>query len=222
MMCRDLLSYHLRTLPRVFAILKPDFIMLSEDMSYRNGPMLSEKFFNEFLAPYYRELVPFLKENDVPLFLDSDGNFSEMIPWLLAVGMDAQAMSWQPQIPSVRAAASVWQLCRITSGTVDYWNARSSGPPTKKDTCTTGSAATIRLDVQLSQRPIGAWCSITTIRSRPRVSATRHNGTSHSPWPPSQSLAPHRQFCSARQVIWSRTQETNHQATQRIPSKEQP
>ncbi len=95
-------------LARVFAILKPDFIMLSEDMSYRNGRMLAEKFFNEFLAPYFRKLVPFLKENDVPLFLDSDGNFSEMIPWLVVVGMDAQAMSWQPQIPSVRAAASIW------------------------------------------------------------------------------------------------------------------
>ena len=92
MMCRDLLNYHLRTLPRVFEVLKPDFVMLNEDMSYRGGPMLSEQCFNEFLAPYYRKLVPFLQENDVPLLVDSDGDFSEMIPWLLAVGVDG----WLP------------------------------------------------------------------------------------------------------------------------------
>ena len=44
------LNYHLRTLPRVFEVLKPDFVKLNEDMSYRGGPMLSEQCFNEFLA----------------------------------------------------------------------------------------------------------------------------------------------------------------------------
>ena len=30
----------------------------AEDMSYNHGPMLSKALFDEFLAPYYRRLVP--------------------------------------------------------------------------------------------------------------------------------------------------------------------
>jgi len=27
-------------------------------MSYNNGPMISERHFDEFIAPYYRQVVP--------------------------------------------------------------------------------------------------------------------------------------------------------------------
>ena len=35
---------------------------IAEDMSYNHGPMISERHFDEFLAPYYRQLMPRVQE----------------------------------------------------------------------------------------------------------------------------------------------------------------
>ena len=40
----------------------PTFATIAEDMSYNHGPMISERHFDEFIAPYYRQLVPRLQE----------------------------------------------------------------------------------------------------------------------------------------------------------------
>jgi uroporphyrinogen-III decarboxylase len=65
-----------------------DFIVFGEDMSYNNGPMLSKELFDEFLAPYYREIIPYIKKLDIPLFLDSDGDITQAIDWYASVGVD--------------------------------------------------------------------------------------------------------------------------------------
>ncbi len=61
---------------------------IAEDMSYNKGPMISKQTFEEFLAPYYRELVPRLQEHDIPLFMDTDGDVKLLVPWLQELGMD--------------------------------------------------------------------------------------------------------------------------------------
>ena len=38
---------------------------IAEDMSYNHGPMISRKLFDEFVAPYYRWLIPRLQEFDI-------------------------------------------------------------------------------------------------------------------------------------------------------------
>ncbi len=45
----------------------------AKDMSYNNGPMISERHFDEFIAPYYRQLVPRLLEKNVIPLVDMDG-----------------------------------------------------------------------------------------------------------------------------------------------------
>ena len=51
--------------------------------------MISPDLFDEFIAPYYRELIPFLKERGAgEIFLDTDGDFTLMIPNLMACGID--------------------------------------------------------------------------------------------------------------------------------------
>ncbi len=70
-------------------LLSPAFITLGEDMSYNHGPMLSKKLFAEFLAPYYRQVVPVLRQAfDCLVIVDSDGLVDELIPWLIEVGVD--------------------------------------------------------------------------------------------------------------------------------------
>jgi hypothetical protein len=87
-MNRDLAEYHLKCLEIFCEIAKPDFITFAEDMSYNNGPMLSEKLFDKFMLPYYQTLVPRLKELDIKIIIDSDGDISECAGWFRRAGAD--------------------------------------------------------------------------------------------------------------------------------------
>jgi len=79
---RDLLEYNKEVLARVCRISTPDFITVAEDMSYRSGSMISQEHFNEFMRPYYLELVAYAKECGIPkVLVDTDGNFYQLIPW---------------------------------------------------------------------------------------------------------------------------------------------
>ena len=60
-----------------------------EDLSGKNGPMLSPEHFDEFVAPYYKKLVPFLKEHGVKhVFVDTDGDFTALIPNFMESGIE--------------------------------------------------------------------------------------------------------------------------------------
>ncbi len=83
----DLAAHSIELLRRVGEIATPDFVTFAEDMSYNHGPMLSEAMFEEFLAPCYRQVVPVIEEiGSVPI-VDSDGDVTEMVPWLERVGV---------------------------------------------------------------------------------------------------------------------------------------
>lgn len=84
----DLADYELRLLERVYKILTPDFMTFAEDMSYNNGPMLSEECFDEFLLPFYRKVVPFIREHGTKVIVDTDGDVTKMIPWLKRAGVE--------------------------------------------------------------------------------------------------------------------------------------
>jgi hypothetical protein len=83
-----LVEFHLECLGQVAAILKPDFFTFAEDFAYNNGPMISERLFDEFMAPYYRQVVPRIKELGSLALTDSDGRMDTAVPWLLKVGLD--------------------------------------------------------------------------------------------------------------------------------------
>jgi hypothetical protein len=65
----------------------PVFMTLAEDMSYNHGPMISRAIFDEFLAPYYRRITAALAELDIMLIVDTDGDVTQLVPWLLEVGV---------------------------------------------------------------------------------------------------------------------------------------
>ena len=39
------------------------------------------------MAPYYRKLLPQLQERGIPLFMDTDGDVTLLVPWLEALGV---------------------------------------------------------------------------------------------------------------------------------------
>jgi uroporphyrinogen-III decarboxylase len=49
--------------------------------------MLSKELFDEFLAPYYKLVVPALRDRGIYVIVDSDGDVTEMVPWLAEVGV---------------------------------------------------------------------------------------------------------------------------------------
>ena len=84
---RDLCDYNIRLIHALCEVLTPDSCSIAEDMSYNHGPMLSKAMFDEFLAPYYRRLVPVMLEHGILTTVDSDGLITPMIPWLEEVGV---------------------------------------------------------------------------------------------------------------------------------------
>lgn len=69
---------------------KPDYIFLNEDMSMKNGPLLSPETYRTFILPHMKRLVAFFKSAGVPwVVVDTDGNCELLIPLLLEAGVDA-------------------------------------------------------------------------------------------------------------------------------------
>lgn len=86
-MNQDLLEHSLAFLAAMNRYLAPDFMTFAEDMSYRSGPMCSKEHFDEFMAPYYRQIIPRLQEAGTLAFVDTDGDCTALVPWFQEVGM---------------------------------------------------------------------------------------------------------------------------------------
>ena len=69
---------------------KPEIVDLHEDMCGKNGPMISPAMFDEFMMPYYLELVGFLKEDlKIPaVSADTDGDMHLLIPKFHRAGVN--------------------------------------------------------------------------------------------------------------------------------------
>jgi len=87
-MNQDVLQYNLRALDQFCQVCRPDFMTFAEDMSYNHGPMISKSLFDEFMAPYYKQIVPRLKEYGIIPFVDSDGNIESMVSWFTDLGIE--------------------------------------------------------------------------------------------------------------------------------------
>lgn len=109
---RDLLEFNLGLLEQVFRVCTPTFMTIAEDMSYNHGPMISKRTFDDFVAPYYRVLLPRLQERGIPLYMDTDGDVTLLVPWLKELGIEGvlplerqagvDAMKLRQQFPDLR------------------------------------------------------------------------------------------------------------------------
>ena len=84
---QDLVAYMKRCVDSFCQVCVPDFMTFAEDMSYNHGPMIGRELFDEFMAPYYREIVPVLESYGILPFIDSDGQIEPLIPQFQAVGL---------------------------------------------------------------------------------------------------------------------------------------
>ena len=84
---QDLTDFNLQLLDQIEETCVPTFVTIAEDMSYNHGPMISEAHFDEFIAPYYRQIIPRLEQWNAPVLVDTDGDVTQMVPWLVREGI---------------------------------------------------------------------------------------------------------------------------------------
>ena len=84
----DLTEWILKVIENITQYCDPDFMTFAEDMSYNHGPMLSKDMFDEFIKPYYEQVIPVLKRHNIIPILDSDGDISLLAYWFEDVGID--------------------------------------------------------------------------------------------------------------------------------------
>lgn len=87
--CEYILKVYTTTLIQVIDIIQPDLVYMMEDLSGKNGPMISGQMFDEFVGAYYRRLFPLLRAHGVRnIFVDTDGDFMMLIPNFIDTGVD--------------------------------------------------------------------------------------------------------------------------------------
>lgn len=84
----DLTQYHKKCLDIVYSHITPQFMTFGEDMSYNLGPMLSKTQYDKFMLPFYKELVPTIKQRGTRVLIDTDGQVEPLIPWFLEGGIE--------------------------------------------------------------------------------------------------------------------------------------
>ena len=76
-------------LDKILDIVTPSIVFFEEDLSGKTGPMISPATFEEFITPYYKQVIPVLRKHGVPnVIMDTDGDFTLMIPKILEAGLD--------------------------------------------------------------------------------------------------------------------------------------
>lgn len=84
----DLADFNIKVIDALCKVITPDMFGFAEDMSYNHGPMISYNIFQEFLLPYYSRVIPHINKYGVKVFIDSDGDITEMVPWFMEAGIE--------------------------------------------------------------------------------------------------------------------------------------
>lgn len=88
-MVRFWTDYISRLLLRLLPYVTLDYVHISEDMAYKEKPMISPEMAREFLQPCYLQWNELLKEYGVPIFdVDSDGYVGSLIPVWIESGIN--------------------------------------------------------------------------------------------------------------------------------------
>jgi len=88
-MARTWLAMHCECSPRVLESTRVDYVFFHEDMAFKNGPLIGPNLFDQFMAPYYREVFAHLRGYGQHRFiLDSDGNNGLVLERFIKLGMN--------------------------------------------------------------------------------------------------------------------------------------
>jgi len=88
--CLEFLTeFAVTTLERAVTEVKFDFCYIHEDMSFKNGPLISPALFKKLFIPQYERFIGFLRSHGVEIILvDTDGNHEVLLPLFRDVGID--------------------------------------------------------------------------------------------------------------------------------------
>jgi len=88
--CLDFLTEHaIRVLTPAMEAVTFDFYYIHEDMSYKNGPLVSPEMFRRLFLPHYRRFIDFLRRHGVKIVLvDTDGDCELLLPLFIEAGVD--------------------------------------------------------------------------------------------------------------------------------------
>jgi hypothetical protein len=113
-MNQDLCDFNLGLLDQVERACIPTFATIAEDVSYNHGPMISEQHFDEFIAPYYRQIVPRLQAWNTVAIVDTDGDVTRMVPWLLREGIQGVLpLERQAGVDAMRVRQQFPDICFV-------------------------------------------------------------------------------------------------------------
>ena len=71
------------------SLIEFDLASFWEDMSGKQGSLISPEMFRTFMTPRYKKIIKFLKTKDINLFLvDTDGKVDELIPLFMETGIN--------------------------------------------------------------------------------------------------------------------------------------
>jgi len=74
---------------KVCVDVKVDAIHIWEDMSGKNGSLISPQMVRDFMMPNYTKIAAFASENNIPVFsLDTDGDCSQLVPLFVECGIN--------------------------------------------------------------------------------------------------------------------------------------
>jgi uroporphyrinogen decarboxylase len=84
-----LTTVYLAVFARVVEVLRIDVIHIWEDMCGRQGPLISPRHWDEFMAPNYQRIRDFARSHDIPIIsVDTDGDPRLILPNMTAAGVN--------------------------------------------------------------------------------------------------------------------------------------
>ena len=83
-------GYYMSAYTSILKVTDVDYILIWEDMCYKNGPLISPDMFREFIQPFYIRLIAEMKKAGVKNFMvDTDGNALALLPLFIESGVNA-------------------------------------------------------------------------------------------------------------------------------------
>jgi uroporphyrinogen decarboxylase len=84
-----LTGFWLAIYEKVCRSVRVDAIHMWEDMSGKNGSLISPAMVREFMMPNYKRIHAFAQEHNIPIFaLDTDGDCAQLVPLYLECGIN--------------------------------------------------------------------------------------------------------------------------------------
>jgi uroporphyrinogen decarboxylase len=81
-----------QVLARIFAQHVPDYVLVSEDMAYKEKPMIGPEMCRRFLLPCWRAWADQIAAAGVPIYeVDSDGHVGQLIPIWIEAGFNSNS-----------------------------------------------------------------------------------------------------------------------------------